>query len=220
MKDNTYGTVEGESMNDFDMSERQKDALQEAGNIAAGSAATALSTLLMGERVMIDATDCRIVDLEKVPQALGDVTKQVVAVYMGVQDMNHGSIQMIFSHQSAMILCDMFSKNWTGGTKEITDREIAILSEIGNICICAYLNTLSKLMGITLMPYPPAVAVDMIGPILEAIATDFDAVGESAVIIETEFIHRYGKSQGHFLFILDEESKQRILRMFKADIKQ
>ena len=206
-------------MNDFDMSERQKDALQEAGNIAAGSAATALSTLL-GERVMINATDCRIKDLEKVPQALGDVTKQVVAVYMGVQEMNHGSIQMIFSHQSAMMLCDMFSKNWTGGTKEITDREIAILAEIGNICICAYLNTLSKLMGITLMPYPPAVAVDMIGPILEAIATDFDAVGESAVIIETEFIHRYGKSKGHFLFILDEESKQRILRMFKADIKQ
>ena len=203
-------------MIDLDISKRQRDALQEAGNIAAGSAATALSTLL-GERVMIDATDCRIMDLEKVPQALGDVTKQVVAVYMGVQDMNHGSIQMLFSHRSAMMICDMFSKNWTAVTKEITDREIAILAEIGNICICAYLNTLSKLMGIRLMPYPPAVAVDMIGPILEAIATDFDAVGESAVIIETDFIHTYGKSKGHFLFIPDEETKQGILRMFKAD---
>ncbi|MGA1822027.1 MAG: chemotaxis protein CheC [Thermoplasmatota archaeon] len=198
------------------MSERHKDALQEAGNIAAGSAATALSTLI-GERVMIDATDCSIKDLEKVPQALGDVTKPVVAVYMGVRDMNHGSMQMIFSHQSAMMLCDMFSKNWTQTTKEITDREIEILAEIGNICICAYLNTLSKLMGIPLMPYPPAVAVDMIGPILEAIAADFDAVGESAVIIETDFIHSYGKSKGHFLFILDEGSKQRMLRIFKAD---
>jgi len=198
------------------MSGRQKDALQEAGNIAAGSAATALSTLL-GEKVMIDATDCSIKDLEKVPHAFGDVTKQVVAVYMGIQDMNHGSIQMLFSHQSAMMLCDMFSKKRTGMTKEITDREIEILAEIGNICICAYLNTLSKLMGITLMPYPPAVAVDMIGPILEAIATDFDTVGESAVMIETDFIHTYGKSKGHFLFIPDEETKQMILRMFKAD---
>jgi chemotaxis protein CheY-P-specific phosphatase CheC len=69
VKDHTNGTLEGESMNDFDMSEKQKDALQEAGNIAAGSAATALSTLL-GERVMIDATNCRIKDLEKVPQAI------------------------------------------------------------------------------------------------------------------------------------------------------
>ena len=206
-------------MNDLDMSERQKDALQEAGNIAAGSAATALSTLL-GERVMIDATKCRIEGLEKVPRLLGDVTKEVVAVYMGVRDMNHGSIQMIFSHQSAMMLCDMFSKKRTDMTMEIADREVAILAEIGNICMCAYLNTLSKLMGITMMPHPPAVAVDMIGPILEAIALDFDAVGESVVIIETDFIHRYGKSQGHFLFILDEESKQRILRKFKADIQQ
>jgi len=217
--DNTFGAVEDGSMNDLDMSERQKDALQEAGNIAAGSAATALSTLL-GERVMIDATNCRIKDLEKVPQALGDVTKQVVAVYMGVQDMNHGSIQMIFSHQSALMLCDMFSKKWTGMTKEITDKEIASRAEIGNICICAYLNTLSKLMGITLMPYPPAVAVDMIGPILEAIATDFDAVGESAVMIETDFIYKYGRSKGHFLFIPDEESKQMILRRFKTDVVQ
>jgi chemotaxis protein CheC len=136
---------------------------------------------------------------------------------MGVQDMNHGSIQMIFPHQSAMMLCDIFSKKRTGMTKEITDREIAILAEIGNISICAYLNTLSKLMGIRLMPYPPAVAVDMIGPILEAIATDFDAVGDSAVIIETDFIHRYGKSKGHFLFIPDEETRKGILRMFKAD---
>ena len=206
-------------MNDLDMSERQKDALQEAGNIAAGSAATALSTLL-GERVMIDATKCRIEGLEKVPRLLGDVTKEVVAVYMGVRDMNHGSIQMVFSHQSAMRLCDMFSKNWSDTTKEITDREIAILAEIGNICICAYLNTLSKLTDTTLMPYPPAVAVDMIGPILEAIATDFDAVGESAIIIETEFLYRYAKSKGHFLFIPDEESRQKILRRFKADSQQ
>ena len=57
---------DGMAMNDHMYDERQQDALQEVGNIAAASAATSLSNLL-NERVMIEVTTSRVIEMEKIP---------------------------------------------------------------------------------------------------------------------------------------------------------
>jgi len=66
-----------------------------------------------------------------------------------------------------------------------------------------------------LMPNIPIVVVDMVGAILEVIATDTDE--EYVILIETEFIYCNGRSTGHFLFLSDKKSKVEILELFKAD---
>jgi len=70
---------------------------------------------------------------------------------------------------------------------------------------------------VELMPDPPRVAHDMIGALLESVAADFDAVGETIILIETDFIYSHGRTKGHFLFIPDPESKSAILRSFRVD---
>jgi chemotaxis protein CheC len=195
---------------------KEKDALQEAGNIAAAYAASALSKLI-GDEIMIDVTVCSLTKVDNIPQALGEVTNLVVAVNMVIPDKNLCSIIMLFPYESAMELCDMFYRKESGTTKEINEKEIGALTEIGNICICAYLNALSKLLGVEYMPTPPAVASDMIGSVLEEVAISADAINEFAIIIETNFIHKIGNSKGHFLFILDKASKDAIFKVFKVN---
>lgn len=216
MNEGTSEVMDSETMKKYTLSEKERDALSEAGNIAAGSAATALSKIV-GEKVMIDVTECKLTKVDKIPQAFGDVTNLVVAINMEIPNRKLCSILMLFPNKSAMDLCDLFTHKELGTTKEITDREIGVLTEIGNICICAYLNGLSKLLKVEFMPMPPSVAADMVGSILESVAISADEINEYAIIIETNFIHKYGNNKGLFLFILDKESKEAIFNVFKVE---
>jgi chemotaxis protein CheY-P-specific phosphatase CheC len=131
--------------------------------------------------------------------------------------MEKGFIMILFSHGSAVELCNMFSKIENGKDREISDRDIAVLTEIGNICICAYLNALSKMLDNVLTPTPPMVAKDMIGAILDNIATNASEIDDSAILIETDFIHRYGRSKGQLLFMPDKTFKQMIIKSFDVE---
>jgi chemotaxis protein CheC len=109
----------------------------------------------------------------------------------------------------------MFKRKDVGTTTEIGGTEVAILTEIGNICICAYMNALSKMLDLQLTPTPPIVATDMIGAILDIVAINVEVIEDLAVLIETAFIHKNGRCKGHLLFMPDQESKMLIVDSFK-----
>jgi chemotaxis protein CheC len=196
------------------LTHKQKDALQEAGNISAAYAATALSKLL-GETIMMDVTECKITQIEKIPETFGDVQNLMIAVYMKFKQMERTQIVMLFPQKTACRLCDMFKRKDVGTTTEIGGTEVAILTEIGNICICAYMNALSKMLDLQLTPTPPIVATDMIGAILDIVAINVEVIEDLAVLIETAFIHKNGRCKGHLLFMPDQESKMLIVDSFK-----
>jgi chemotaxis protein CheC len=197
------------------VSEMDRDALSEAGNIAAASAANALSKLI-GERVNLKITECNIIMIDRIPYAFGDQTSQIVAVNMLIPTRNLCTVLMFLSVDSALEYCDKFSKNLIGTSKEISYNEIVVLTELGNICICAYLNALSKLLDIKYVPTPPAVACDTIESILVDVAVNADAIDNKAILLETEFVHDTGNFKGEFLFIPDRDSKEAILKVFKT----
>jgi chemotaxis protein CheC len=198
------------------MKDYELDALQEAGNIAAANAVSALSKLI-DEKINMEITRCKLIKTEMIPYVLGDETKEVVAVNMLIPNRNLSTVLMFLPLEFALEYCDKFSKNDIGTTKEISYNEIVVLTEIGNICICSYLNALSKLLNLTLMPTPPAVACDTVGAILEDVAVSADVVNNYAILVETEFIHATTSSfKGQFLFIPDRDSKNAILNVFNV----
>lgn len=204
-------------MKDLVMNEKQKDALSEAGNIGAAYAATALSKLI-DEQIMIDITKCKWVNRNKIPLVLGDDKKFVVGINMLIPTENLCSILMVFPYKSAKECCDLFSRKKVGTTKDISYREFVILAELGTICLCAYLNALSKLIDEPYIPTPPAVACDIIGSILEDVTPSVDTVNDKAIIIKTDFGYNSPtQNKGHFLFIPDRDFKNAILRFFKVD---
>jgi chemotaxis protein CheC len=202
-------------MSDHKMTEKQIDALQEAGNIGAAYAATALSKLVDGD-VMIDVTRCKLINVKEFSTALGDENKFVVGINMLIPTNNLCSILMFLPYNSAMEYCDLFYKNELGTTKEIAYKEYVILAELGTICLCSYMNALSKLVYLDCIPTPPAVACDVIGSILEDVSVSADAINDAAIIIETDFVNKATNNQGLFLFIPDRELKDAIFKKFKV----
>ena len=92
------------------------------------------------------------------------------------------------------------------------DREA--ISEIGNICGSAYLNAISNLLGVTMLPSPPGFAVGMLGAVLEYPATMASEEYDYLVIIKTHFVTKGERFPGYFIYIPDRETEKLLMERF------
>lgn len=202
-----------------DLTEIQKDALREVGNIGAAHAATALSNMLK-ETILIDVTKSHIIGVEDL-QHLFDSQEDIVAgIYMQVSGEGTHNLLMLFPFENALQLVDMFFNRPTGSTVSMSSRDESAIMEIGNVCACAYLNALSGLLDITLFPTAPGLAMDMLGAVLEFPILEIGMREEYVVIIQTEFIQNSTRFNGYFLFMPDTGVKNAIMSKFKVENKR
>lgn len=203
----------GEKLTDF-----QKDALQELGNIGAGSAATALSQLL-GRDVDLDVPSVKIVPVEKITEKLAAQHKIVAAVYLRVFGEIKARTLLIFPQDKVMKLLDLLMKRKDGETKEFGETEQSALKEVGNIIISAYLNAIAKFIGLNSVPSVPALAVDMVDAIFQTVSTEMAEMGSDALLIENEMTEKVTKITSVLLLIPDKDAMEPILKALNDTIK-
>ena len=178
------------------VSETYLDVLKEIGNIGAGNAMTALSQML----------NCKV-DM-KVPQVkLLDFNE--VGAFLGVEGDITGSMMFLVEQGSAKhllhkIMGDMVQQE---GFSEI---EFSAMQEIGNIITGAYLNSLSMMTNLTIIPTPPSLTLDMAGAILSVPAIEFGTLGDKILLIQSQFYDEV-EIDGYFILVPDIESYPKIL---------
>ena len=182
------------------------DALTEAGNIGAGHAATSLSKLLR-ENVMNRSTSGMLVPLDKVPEALGGADKIVAGIYATFSGGLKGGILMIFPEGSAQTLTRVLG-NCEITSKLIDEMQESLLCEVGNICLCWYLNAISKMVDLEMIPCPPMVAYDMAGAVIDLPLIQIGKVSDTALLILTDFKGEINEIHGAFLMMLEPESQK------------
>jgi chemotaxis protein CheC len=196
----------------------QMDALREMGNIAAAHAATALSKLL-SEEILIDVSESHLYLVEDLPNGLNLMADKVAVVYIDVHQDERGIILFVFPYDKALRLSNMFLRQAVGNKSDLDENDEAAICEIGNILACAYLNAISKFLGITLIPSPPGLAVDMLGAILEFPASIIGDRSDLALVIESKFIYEGEAFPGLILFMLEPKSQELILTRFGVETK-
>lgn len=201
-------------MNDVDnVKDMYVDVIRELGNIGAGNAATALSALI-NKRIALNVTEVKIVPFNNLENAIGNTDMPVVGIYLLFEGDINGTIIFILDDESAKNIRSFF-EGLTGAKPagEITELDISMLKEIGNILAGAYLKALNDMTGLSAMQSIPLYAYDMIGAILSVPLIEFGQEGDNAMIIDTEFIDGAKTIKGHF-FILPEGDAFKII--FKA----
>src|SRR5512136_3370028 len=111
---------------------RVLDIITEFANIGAGSAATALSSLLDVE-LMNDATTCEILPLAKVNDYLGGARQVVAGTYTYLCGDLKSGVLVVLPSDSAKALLEHLTK----GPVDLAslDRiQLSALKEVGNIC--------------------------------------------------------------------------------------
>ena len=81
---------------------------------------------------------------------------------------------------------------------------------MGNIITGAYLNSLSTLTNLKIIPTPPDLTLDMAGAILSVPAIQFGELGDKMLLIQTQFFDEK-VLDGYFILVPDLNSYGKIL---------
>ena len=88
---------------------------------------------------------------------------------------------------------------------EFGEMECSAIKEVGNIITGAYLNALSGLTNLKIVPSIPQLGIDMAGALLSVPAVEFGILGDKILLIETQFSDDV-ELDGYFIMIPAKDS--------------
>lgn len=184
------------------------DVLKELGNIGAGNATTALAQMLQC-KVDMKVPQVRLLDFNEVGEVMGGEEQIVVGIYLAVEGDITGSIMFILEQCAGKTLVEKLMGVKTDGD-EYTEIQLSAMKEIGNIITGAYLNSLSQITNLKIVPSVPDLNIDMLNAILSVPAIEFGIMGDQILLIQTQFTDEVDLN-GYFILLPDLESYSKIL---------
>ena len=184
------------------------DVLKELGNIGAGNATTALAQMLQC-KVDMKVPQVRLLNFSEVGEVMGGEEEIVVGIYLAVEGDITGSIMFILEQSAGKALVSKLM-GMPASEGEYSEIEISAMKEIGNIITGAYLNSLSQLTNLKIIPSVPDLNIDMLNAILSVPAIEFGIMGDQILLIQTQFTDDV-ELNGYFILLPDLESYSKIL---------
>lgn len=184
------------------------DVLKELGNIGAGNATTALAQMLQC-KVDMKVPQVRLLNFSGVGEVMGGEEQIVVGIYLAVEGDITGSIMFILEQSAGKALVSKLM-GMPASEGEYSEIEISAMKEIGNIITGAYLNSLSQLTNLKIIPSVPDLNIDMLNAILSVPAIEFGIMGDQILLIQTQFTDDV-ELNGYFILLPDLESYSKIL---------
>ncbi len=193
------------------------DVLREVGNIGAGNAATALSTLL-NKPVDMAVPTVSFIPFDEIAERVGGSEAVVIAIFLRVDGDAPGNMFFILKREPARRLLQGLLGFNAAENDEYSELELSALNEIGNILAGSYLSSLADFTGLHMSPTVPSLAVDMAGAILSYGMLQFGTMGDDALLIDTTFLEGHQEAEGHFFLIPDPESFDKLFRALGVPI--
>ncbi|PAE26763.1 chemotaxis protein CheC [Bacillus sp. 7894-2] len=198
------------------ISSMQLDILKEIGNIGAGHAATALSTLL-NKKIDMSVPDVKIVSFDEMIDMAGGPENVVAGVFLRIEGDAPGSMFFVLPLTQA----ENFIRELPGNISFCADEQpydelaLSALQELGNILSGSYLSSLSDFTKLSLFPSVPMLSIDMVGAIIGTGLLEISQVSDYAIVIDTALndkLQNKDAVNGHFFLLPDPESFQIIFK--------
>ncbi|KJS87496.1 MAG: chemotaxis protein CheY [Peptococcaceae bacterium BICA1-8] len=189
----------------------QKDALKEIGNIGAGNAATALSTLL-NKKINMSVPNIFILPFAQVVELMGGDDTPVAGGYLQVEAKAPMSILFVIPEESLKLFLKILVGKQEAATITLDEMDISALKEVTNILAGSYLTALSGFTNMEFNPSVPALAFDMVGAILGNVLQLYGEVSDYALVIESVFLEEEKEVKGHFFLLPEPGSLEILLR--------
>lgn len=168
------------------------DVLTEIGNIGSGNAATALASLI-NTAVEIEIPVITLVDYDKIAQLLGGGDTSVICIFLELSGGLSGMILHVLKPDFANKLVNNFYPSKISTLKDISEMDLSVVSEMGNITSAAYVKALADMAGIFINISPPATQTGTIDSILTESANRIPKLGDKVLFIDETL--RVGDSQ-------------------------
>ena len=193
------------------------DILKEIGNIGAGHAATALSTI-MNKKIDMKVPCVRIMTFDEMIEMAGGAENVVASVYLRIEGEAPSNMFFVLpiSQGNKYIQQLIGDPNFSIDQPPYDEMAISALQELGNILAGNYISSLSDFTGLDLHPSVPAVCVDMLGAIISYGFIELSAYSDYVIVIDTAMSETQDENvrsvDGHFFLLPDPESFEIMFR--------
>lgn len=168
------------------LTDEQADELWELGNSGAQNAATALSSLI-GVPISITVQKIIMVRLENLQNYLDDLIASMVVFQVRGQVSGNGSIILHVPKKSIIRLSTIMLAA-PDEDREISEMDMSMLHEIGNIMTSSYLDACANLLSLMLIPSPPSMVIDMPHAVIQSVIAgqEFDEELDQILLFKTD----------------------------------
>ncbi|TYS16261.1 chemotaxis protein CheC [Rossellomorea vietnamensis] len=201
----------------------QLDILKEIGNIGAGHAATALSTLL-NKKIDMKVPQVRVASFDEMMEMAGGPDNVVVSVFLRIEGEAPGSMFFVLPlSQGARFIQQMTGeKDFSFEEPPYSELGLSAMQELGNILSGSYLSSLSDFTNLNLYPSVPALSVDMAGAIISFGLLEVSQKSDTAIVIDTalkeEEIPETESVRGHFFLLPDPDAFNTIFKALGVEL--
>ena len=193
-----------------DLSLIQLDALKEIGNIGAGNAATALSTLL-NKRIDMTVPKIDILPFNEVVEIMGGAESLVAGGYLEVKGEAPMSILFVIPEKSVSLFMKILLGKEMKSIEDFDEMSESVIKEVTNILAGSYLNSLGMFTNLVFEATVPALAYDMSGAIIGNVLQLYGEVSDYSFVIESVFLEEEVEVKGHFFLLPGPDSLYKIL---------
>ena len=196
------------------LSDLQKDALKEVGNIGAGHAATSLSQLL-NTTIALSEPSIDVIKFRDLSTRVGYENRVVAALHMYIRGEAPGQMIVLFDREHALDYVNSFIARIIGDIRIFDSIVDTTLKELGNIMAGAYLTALSSLTAVHLVPSTPTLSY---GTVHAAFRSLLSILPDAEVfLIESSFLDKERGVSGRFILIPETGSLHALLAAFGVD---
>jgi chemotaxis protein CheC len=146
-------------------------------------------TEMVGRPIKAEGLHIETVSISQLEMSSRTPESEAVGIYLLIDGDLSGECILVLCPDDAMYLADWLLEVRPGTTTRLGDIERSALAELGNQALSSFLNAIADLTGKPLRLSPPAVIVDMLGVIFEAVAMSADTASDDLLIIKTYFVN-------------------------------
>ena len=183
-----------------------------------GNAMQGLSAMI-GTEIVVSNLKLKQIAVKDATDLLGGPECMVVGIYLTISGDATGHLMLAHDPKIAFNLIDMQMGLPPNTTQELGEMEKSIMGEMGNITGSFFLNALADATNMTLTPSPPAVMIDMAGPILDVALTKIMQEQDEVLVVETSFGTADRHIDGTFLVMPTMEFLSAILKKQSGSIR-
>lgn len=193
------------------------DVLKEIGNIGAGNAATSLSQML-SKRIDMNVPEVSLLNYDDIIESIGGAENVVVGILVSFDGDIDGVILFLLKKEFVHLILNSLLGTELHSFEEISEMEMSALSEIGNIMVSSYVNSVSTLTNMRIDITVPSLNIDMSGALLDAVTAEFADVADKVIFIKEKYFCQNETIYSHMLLLPNMSSLKILLQRFGLDI--
>lgn len=181
------------------------DVMREIGNIGAGNACTALSSLL-GRMIDMSVPNVQLIDSNSAAEYLGGSDNVVLGIKVDVKVDLSGMMFHIVNKKFAEKIINTFYPKELASVADLDEMDASVLSEMANITSGAYASALASLSGFVVDIGTPSQNCSTVTDILKIPMSEIGNDSDQIIVIDETFIMNEEQIKSNMLLVLEPDS--------------